>query len=274
MQKNILASWVLLFGIFLVPFRLMADDAPALHNTQIYVGAEEFKWTEVQGSTTVLEDSGLRGTVGIGWSNLFIPSGGAVYRANITLYGGMPSNECATTSPTLCPTAGKSDSRYAGIKFEGMGGYRFGSVIGTEIFSGVSTDFWSRSIQGSTTISGYDTYYAVANVKLGASLLQRFNSFGYFLRFGVKAPVLTWERIDILDGVEVRPKPHLSSFASLDLTFGTVPRDRFVLSIYYDSYRFGQSKPRLLTNNSIPVTNLGSLETKMDAIGVQAVFGF
>jgi hypothetical protein len=160
-----------------------------------------------------------------------------------------------------------------------MGGYRFGSKLGVEVFSGVVLDFWNRSIQQSTdvlggTFYGYDTYNAVTSLKLGVSLLQRFNTVGYFLRGGVKAPLLAWQRIDIGDGVEVRPGVQMSFFANLDLTFGTLPRDRFVVSFYYDSMNLSKSDPEPLTVNGLPSGNLYSPASSSSSLGALVIFGF
>jgi len=160
-----------------------------------------------------------------------------------------------------------------------MGGYRVGSKMGVEIFSGIVLDFWNRSVQESTdtgggAYNGFDTYNAVSSLKFGASILQRFNSFGYFLRGGVKAPFIAWQRIDIGDGVEVRPGGQMSFFANLDLTFGTLPRDRFVLSFYFDSTNLSKSDSETLTVNGIPSGTIFAPSSTSSSFGALMVIGF
>ena len=268
MHKNIFASKLLAVAVLLMPFYAAAEeDLPVPRNTQFTAGLERFKMenSAYRGGPTLEEESGVRGTVGIGWSNLFIPSEGSVYRANLTLYGGMSD---------FSRVGGSSTSTYAGLKFEGMGGYRIGSIVGVEVFSGMSADFWYRGVQDSTTVIAFDEYYAVASAKLGFSVLQRFSKFGYFIRAGIKAPFMTWAHANYLDGVDVTPVPQLSGFAEVNFTFGGIPRDRFVLSAYYDSYRFGKSKNADVTNNGVPAGVYYSYATNIDTVGVQAIFGF
>lgn len=286
-KKLLLPGAALLAGILLSTRPAMAadDDIPKLRNSFFFVGAESFLFTEYDGRTAISEDKGVRGTVGIAWSNLFVPSGGAVYRAAITGYAGLPSYECIQASSAslsnLCDAAGStSEARYVGVKIDGLGGYRFGSKIGVEVFSGVTLDFWNRSVTSGTITGGgasvaYDTYNAVGSFKLGASLLQRFNSFGYFLRAGLKAPFVAWQRIDIFDGVEVSPGLQMAAFANLDLTFGTLPRDRFVISLYYDSMNLARSSPSdLYDNGTYTGVALAAPASKMSAVGAQMIFGF
>jgi hypothetical protein len=280
-KKFLLPSLILVTGTMI--FSSLAvraeEDLPKLRNTLFFVGAEAYKFTERDGPTDLAEDKGVRANVGIGWSNLFVPSGGAVYRASITGYAGIADYVCVDR-PSTCPLGGaESESRYVGARLEGMGGYRFGTVIGVEVFSGVVFDVWNRSIQDGTiigggTYAGYDTYNAVGSFKLGASLIQRFNSFGYFLRGGVKAPFVAWQRIDILDGVEVAPGAQMSFFANLDLTFGALPRDRFVISLYYDTLNLTKSSSKILTDNGVPITTLAAPASRSSTLGAQMIFGF
>lgn len=271
MHKNILVSRLLMAAVFLLPFRiaLAEEDLPVARNTQFSIGIESFKMEDRVLSVKAEEESGLRAAVGIGWSNLFIPSEGSIFRANLTVYGGMPDYTCV-----LCGPGFTSTSKYAGLKLEGMGGYRFGSIVGMEVFSGVSADFWYHGIKESATIAAFDEYFGVASAKFGISFLQRFSKFGYFVRVGVKAPFVAWNHVDYLDGADVKPVPRLSGFAELNFTFGNIPRDRFVLSLYYDTYRFGQSKPVNITNGGVPAGTYASLETDYDTFGIQAIFGF
>lgn len=66
----------------------------------------------------------------------------------------------------------------------------------------------------------------------------------------------------------------MSFFANLDLTFGTLPRDRFVLSVYYDSLNLTKSDTEILYDNGVPVTRLASPASTTSIVGVQMVFGF
>jgi hypothetical protein len=267
--------WLLVFGCLAGPFQMAsAAEVEGRDNFNVFVGADTFRWEESSGGVALMEDTGWRGHVGIGWSNLFIPSGGPVYKAYVKLYGGMPTSECSVAG---CGTAEEVDSKYLGIQVEGMGGYRFGTIAGVEIFSGVGLDIWARQIEAGTIVNAVDYLFGTLYMKFGVSFLQRFDSFGYFLRAGIKAPLYVYETVDVtgFDTITLTPVPRISPFASLDFTFGGMPRDRFVLSFYYDTYRFAQSDPEEIKVNSVP-TGIYTFQpdTDMSVAGVQLIFGF
>lgn len=255
------------------------------HNVSLTVGAEKYHWEENYQGAHLLDEDGVRGSIGITWSNFVEPQGGAVYRVYGKLYGG----EVDYDGATMAGVPLQSRTRYVGFQGEGLGGYRFGGKVGGEIFSAFGLDTWQRNLQDGTdalgnAVTGYNENYLVINAKLGGSLFTRFDGWGFTLRAGVKQPLAVWEFVDqpfIYDNVTLRPSPRLSYFGSLDFVFGTRPRDAFTVSIYYDSYKFAHSKGVPLTADGFQVVDGGGNplyvlqpDSKSYVYGATFSFGF
>ena len=60
-------------------------------------------------------------------------------------------------------------------------------------------------------------------------------------------PLSTSEHVDLGSGVDLEPGLKPSAFANFQFDFGSGRHDRFGVALYYDSYRFSESDPELLT---------------------------
>ena len=264
----------LLAGLFVTPHAMAAEGAAG--TVSVFAEAEYYKWEEFYPKNAkILEETGPRGAIGMAWSNLRTPSGGPVYRAYAKLYGGYVDYEGATMAGIPATT----ETHYLGLQAEGLGGYRLGGRVGFEVVSGIGFDTWLRDIQDGTTIlgtpvSGYNEFYAVLNAKLGVGLFTRFDYFGFAMRAGPKPALVAWERVHLYDEVDLMPKPSLSWFGTAEFTFGSTGKDNVTLSLYYDSYRFKESDPQLLTNGGIPVAYVVQPYSDMTTYGARIAIGF
>lgn len=275
-HRRLVARLALLAGLVVSPHALAIGETAG--TVSVFAEAEYFKWEEFQPKNVqVLEETGPRGAIGIAWSNLRTPSGGPVYRAYAKLYGGYVDYDGQTNSTPPVPV--KTETHYLGIQAEGVGGYRFGGRVGWELVSGIGFDTWLRDLQDSTDIlgnpvGGYNEFYAVLNAKLGVGLFTRFDYFGFAMRAGPKLPLVAWERVHLYDGMDLMPKPSLSWFGTAEFTFGGRGKDNVTLSVYYDSYRFKESDPELLTFDGYPIDYYVQPDSDMTVYGVRLAVGF
>jgi len=232
---------------------------------------EYYKWQEFRPKgIEILEESGPRGAIGVAWSNLRTPSGGPVYRANARLYFGEETYKGQQIDGAVVNT----DSRHIGFQGEGIGGYRFGGRVWFVLVSGIGFDIWQRDIFDSSTSTGYNSLFAVLNAKLGVGMFTRFEYFAFALRAGPKLPLVAWERVRYLDGVDLMPKPALSWFGTAEFNFGVRGKDNVSIVAYYDSYKFRESNAKDLTNGGVFDSSVSQPDTEMAVYGVRLAVGF
>lgn len=272
---RLLAAVAVVSAMFDVPVAL-AQAEEAQGTTAYFVEIESYKWQEFfPKNVGIVEESGPRGAIGMAWSNLRTPSGGPVYRAHGKIYGGKVDYDGETLRTT--PTPVSTEASYMGLQAEGVGGYRFGGKVGFELVSGIGVDMWMRDIKensASATPVGYNTLFIVPSAKLGIGMFTRFESFGMALRAGPKMPLFVLERAYLYDNVDFRPIPHPSWFGTAEFSFGGRGKDRFTLSFYYDSYRFGSSEPANLTQEGVLVGTPAQQDVEMSVYGARLAFGF
>jgi hypothetical protein len=61
-------------------------------------------------------------------------------------------------------------------------------------------------------------------------------------------PLVTSEHVDLGSGVDLEPGLKPSAFANFQFDFGSGRHNRFGAALYYDSYRFSESDPELLSS--------------------------
>jgi len=264
------ARLALLAGLVFSPFAVGQETAGG--TVALTADVEYYKWQEfVPKNNEVLEESGPRGAIGVAWSNLRTPSGGPVYRANARLYFGEETYEGLQINSAL-PV--NTESRHIGIQGDGVGGYRFGGRVGFELVSGIGFDVWQRNILDSSTSTGYNSLFAVLNAKLGVGMFTRFDNFAFALRAGPKFPLVAWERIQYLDDVDLMPEPSGSWFGTAEFNFGTIGKDNVSIVLYYDSYKFRESKAQDLTNGGVWTASVSQPDTEMTVYGARLAVGF
>lgn len=264
------ARLALLAGLVFSPFAMGQETAGG--TVALTADIEYYQWQEfLPKNNEVLEESGPRGAIGFAWSNLRTPSGGPVYRANARLYFGEETYEGLQSANGQVVN---TESRHIGIQGEGLGGYRFGGKVGFELVSGIGFDVWQRDILDSSTSTGYNSLFAVLNAKLGVGMFTRFDYFAFALRAGPKLPLVAWERIQYLDEVDLMPEPTGSWFGTAEFNFGTTGKDNVSVVLYYDSYKFRESKAQDLTSGGGSPIPVSQLDTEMTVYGVRLAVGF
>jgi hypothetical protein len=272
---RLFAALAAVFAVLHVPVA-SAQAEEAKGTTAFFAEVESYKWEEFfPKNVGVVEESGPRGAIGVAWSNLRTPEGGPVYRAHGKIYGGKVDYD----GETILTTPGRisSEASYMGLQAGGLGGYRFGGKVGFEVVSGIDVDIWVRDIKENTTSAtpiGYNTLFIVPSAKLGIGMFTRFESFGMALRAGPKLPIFVLERAYIYDDVDFKPKSRLSWFGTAEFSFGGRGKDRFTLSFYYDSYRFGASDPENLTQGGVLINTVTQPDVEMSSYGARIAFGF
>ena len=249
-----------------------AADSP---QTSVQFGAQSFRWREF-GDTgeRLLEENGARFSIGAAFDNFRREGSGVLYSVNGKIYLGSVDYDGQTQSGTPATT----DVSYFGLNIEAQGGYRFGQRIGLDVFGALGIDEWLRSIRDGRTTTGsvaygYDEYYTILYGKAGLGFFQMLNGWRYMLQGGVKMPLYTSEFVDLGDGVDLQPGRKPSAFANLQFDFGSGRQDRFGVALYYDSYRFSESDPELLTYGGSTVLVVQP-RSHMDVYGLRLSYYF
>ncbi len=234
--------------------------------------SETYLWQEFRPKgTQIMEETGQRVGVGASWSNGRNPAArGPVYRASAVVYGGI-SDYLGETLLSIIPVS-TTGSTY-GVQVDGIGGYRFGSHLGFELFSGIGFDVWKHTLAASTS-SGYDTLFAMINGKLGVGFFMVFESWGIAVRGGVKSPLFAYEHVSVGDGVDFKPKPQASLFGAAEFTSGSFGNDTFSVTGYIDSYNFGESSPKPITSGGVLLTTTSQPAIKNLVTGVRVGINF
>lgn len=240
-----------LFAILLFLLGCSATaQAADTNQASVQFGAQSFRWREFDDTGgRLLQEKGARFTVGAAFDNFRREDSGVLYGVNGKIYLGSVNYDGQTQSGTPAT----ADASYVGLNIEGQGGYRFGRRIGLDVFGALGIDDWLRSINDGRTTTGtvaygYDEYYTILYGKAGLGFFQLLDGWRYMLQAGVKMPLFTSEHVDLGSGVDLEPGLKPSAFANFQFDFGSGRHDRFGVALYYDSYRFSESDPELLTD--------------------------
>lgn len=277
-QHKFLVSAILSSLFLALPPQSRCDQSPAL---SISGGVENFRWRELDGGGgRLLEESGPRYNVAVNYDNLRRLNSGAVYSVGGKFYVGAVDYD-GQTQLTGVPM--KSTTHYTGVQLDGLGGYRFARRLrGLDLLGGVGLDFWLRSIddtyvQGVGYVYGGDEDYFAFNAKLGLGYFQELGRARHYLQAGLKYPFYVYEYgyPVAADDVTLHPKGRASLFAKYQWEFGSTTRDRWGVTLYYDSYRLSASDPVIETANGAPTGYIvWQPESHQDVYGLQASFYF
>ena len=167
------------------------------------------------------------------------------------------------------PASGTTD--YGGMTHEGQAVYRIaGNRFGAELVGGLGLDYWSRQLS-----SFQSEEYTVLYVRLGANFDRRSRT-GWHGAAGVKLPLSVDEDGHFPD-IGFQPNPHLepqgevSVYAELGYRFD----ERWSLSGYYDSYRFGESDPVSVVQSGTGTRfTFVQPKTSVDTLGLRLRYSF
>ena len=206
-------------------------------------------------------------------SNTIFSFGGKFYTGAVDYDG--------ETQLTAIPV--QSTTNYFGLQFDAWGGHCFArGVHGLDIFGGAGIDFWLRSIDdayvsGLGQVYGGDENYYAFFAKLGLGYFHEMGKARHYLQAGIKYPFLVYEYAYLLssDDITLRPKGKPSLFAKYQVELGSARRNRWGLTVYYDSYRFDPSNEVLDTANGVPTGYvILQPESHQDTLGVQLGYYF
>ena len=191
---------------------------------------ERFRWDE--GTNPRVTETGPMIGLGVQWTQ-DRPAGWRFgYRGRL-YFGSVDYNGSVLLSGT--PINGTTD--YTGLTNEGQARYRLNNPSGTDVVAGLGYDYWQRQLT-----SFQSEEYSVLYLRLGAEFDRRERR-GWFAGAGVKYPLWVDENAHFPDigfdpNPRLKPKGELSVYAEAGYRFN----ERWSLTAYYDSYRFGESE--------------------------------
>lgn len=273
--KQVIVMALLLWGV--MPNAYSAENA----TFSIAGGVEKFNWSEYNSrGRELLEESGLRYTIGGNYDNLRRLNSGAVFSLAGKLYAGAVDYD-GETQITATPV--QSTTNYLGFQFDALGGYRFARRLhGLDLLGGAGLDFWLRSIDGTYVpgvgqVSGGDEDYYVFFAKLGLGYFHEMGKARHYLQAGIKYPFFVYEKAysSRSDDLTLKPKGRPSLFAKYQMEFGSAMRNHFGLTFYYDRYRFDQSDIVVETAGGVPTGFVvWQPESHQNTLGVQLAYYF
>ncbi len=273
--KQVIIVTLLLLGA--VPRAYSAENA----TFSIAGGVEKFNWREFDSSgRELLEESGLRYTLGGNYDNLRRLNSGAIFSLAGKIYAGAVDYD-GETQKTAIPV--QSTTNYIGAQFDAVGGHRFARRLhGLDLFGGAGLDSWQRSIDdtyvpGLGQVYGGDEDYYALYAKLGLGYFHEMGKARHYMQAGIKHPFFVYEYAysSGSDDITLKPKGKSSLFAKYQIEFGSAMRSRFGLSIYYDSYRFDQSDAVAETVNGIPTGDaFVQPKSHQNILGIQLAYYF
>lgn len=244
---------------------IAAGEASAGNEWMLQFGIEDFRWREFDGGSRLLEESGVRYSLGVGLESPLSPDALTVIGAEGRLYFGTVDYDgqaCNILTSVCVPATSETD--YGGLVAEAWIARRYPRETGGafEVFGALGIDTWTREIESTAAASGSSEDWTVFYGKVGAGWRKD----NYALRAGVKLPLLVDESTDL--GVDLEPEGRASLFLRFSATVRESARQSWEVSAFYDSYRFAESDHVLVT------TNLGLLEvwqpeSRQDVWGLQ-----
>jgi len=200
---------------------------------------ERFRWAE--STTPGVTETGPRAGIDVSWIQNKKSGWVAAYHGE--LYGGSVHYDGAFLF-SGAPVDGTTN--YSGILNELQGIYRFSDERGFQLVGGIGIDSWTRQLSEDQAED-----WAVVYARLGAAFGGR-TTRGWFAGGGVKYPIYVEEDAHLTDiGFDSNPRLHPGRAASLYAEIGYRFGRHWILSGYYDSYRFKESPKASTTSGGL-----------------------
>ena len=226
---------------------------------------ESFKWEE--SGTPSVSEKGARYGFGWGFTQERPVGWQFAYRGQFRR-GTVNYTGALLFDPTQAVTA---RTRYTGLVNEAQGIYRFAHPLGLELLGGLGYDYWERNI-----LPDQREDYSVVFLRLGLNIDPRAPR-GWFGGGGLKFPFYVSENAHLDElgfdqNEKLQPKGEVSLYAQAGYRF----TPRWSLIGYYDSYRFGESKPVRATSASSPGTQflLFQPASTVNTLGLKLQYDF
>lgn len=239
-----------------------AQTGASSEHLGIELSGEVVNWEFTRNNAIVQEETGPRVRLGMAWDNYRRRTFGWVYSGEANFLVGSADHENFLTTPTT-----ERKVNYAGIQAEGTAGIHFGTSFGINLLAGLGFDGTGRFLQGptagpATPLADTNEYWLIVYSKFGLGLSHDFTYGHWRLEGGAKMPVYikTLVEVDGFDNVSFEPKKRGSIYAQLKLNFGRVDSAHAGLTVYYDSYMFGDGGTETLTVDSVPTASTYTLD--------------
>jgi hypothetical protein len=248
----------------LVALTLAAASAPAAAGWSVSADLEHFRWAE--DTSPSVTETGPRFGLGLHWMQ--DRDAGWYFAYHGRLYFGSVNYQGAELL-TDVPLSGTTD--YGGMTNEAQAVYRLpGNTAGAEFVAGLGYDYWKRQLS-----SFQSEEYRVVYLRVGANFDRR-SAVGWYGAAGVKLPLSVDEDVHFPD-IGFEPNPHLkpkgefSFYAELGYRFD----ERWSLTGFYDSYRFGESDTvGVIEAASGTPFNFFQPRSSVDSVGVRLRYNF
>ncbi len=238
----------------------LALSAPASAEWSAFGEVEHFQWKE-DTSPSVTERGPMVG-LGLRWRE--DKPAGLGFGFESRLYGGSVDYD---GSLLFSGTPVTGTTQYGGWRNELQAIYRFpGSAA--EAVLGAGYDYWNRQL----TADQHEEYN-VGYLRLGVNMDRR-QPAGWFGGGGIKYPFYVDQNahfpdIGFVPNTHLRPKGEASLYAELGYRFAP----HWTLAGYYDSYRFGESDP-VLVSDGATTEAFFQPKSSVDSVGLRLRYSF
>lgn len=260
-KHSFIAAIVFVFGLGLFSEPAIA----AATETDIYLKIESFTWKEYDSGSQLLKESGP--IYGLGVSAKSDIAKSLTLKAKGELFGGSIDYDGQTQAGTPV----KTDTDYFGFKGEVDGGWKIieKEESSFEPFVGLGVRRWTRDIQSTGSVIGYEETWTSIYARLGIRGDHTYpNKLKVFAEAAVKLPIdneneIDWSSFGVGD-VTVEPGNKASFFAEAGLKW-----KKFKSSIFYEGMRF--SKSDIVTVSGISIYQP---ESEADIFGANVGMSF
>lgn len=220
-------------------------------------GIEQFSWQEYDAAgAKTLKETGNRKYVGFAAENRVDERW--TYGLRGRLYSGDMDCSGSTLSGTICSGTSVDYDGFMGIiDFKGRFLNTVGEVSNLALSFGFGAESWRRHTQGFGNTQHYDVTFG----RLGLAYLPEQGLFG---EAGTKYPFTANNKLDLNDGVTLTPQGSFSLYALVGYNFSQF----WSIKGYYDSYRFKESDPEIMTSAGTIVGTVTSPESRQDQWGI------
>lgn len=254
-----------------------AQAGGSSEHTGVELSGETFNWKFNRNNATVQDETGPRVRLGMAWDNYRRRTFGFVYSGEAGFLVGTSDHENFDTAPTT-----ERKVNYVGLQAEGTTGIHFGTSFGVNLLAGLGFDGLGRLLQGPTAgptppLADTNEYWLILYSKFGLGLSHDFTYGHWRLEGGAKLPIYTKTLVDVdgFDNLSFEPKRRGSIYAQLKLNFGKVDSAHGGLTVYYDSYMFGDGGTEILTVDSVPTaSNYTLYKSESRALGARLSYFF
>lgn len=254
-----------------------AEEPVAGSGPDLFVGAEYFVWEEFDDvDRSLLQETGVRITLGAAKSNLNRRSAGPVYEVRLRSYFGdlLYDGQIQNGDPLETDVAYRGNQLKASLGGRiDAGGWLFVDLI--DVMGGLGIEYWTRDIDDGITRTGIKAKgvkedYHVRFHEFSIGLVDLYGEGMSYLQVGARKPMETREGVSILDNPgRLSPGREWSMFARYTISpVARFSRYEHSATLYFESYRFSKSPAISNSIGGDPVLVLQP-KSSLDIFGIQ-----